>query len=186
MNRVLVLNQGFDPLNFTSMERALQIVHVLGTAEIVEAEGEINTSSGPVEVPVVIRLTATRFKNVPRRNAAWSKRGVKERDSVWVAGADGGRIKKVQCKYCGALMSFADATVDHIIPASAFDDRASASVWTNTCACCRKCNARKADRELHRTGMKFIAGFEPKTPRVNYLRITHDDNPAFKKWIREK
>lgn len=184
--RVLVLNQSFDALNFTDVQNALQLVHVVGSAAIVEASGEINTSSGPVEVPTVIRLTARRFVNVPRRNASWSKRGVKERDAVVVTTEAGNKIRKVQCKYCGALMNFSDATIDHIIPASTFDDRSKASVWNNTCACCQKCNARKADRTPERAGMRFIPGFEARTPRVNYLRITADDDPTFKKWIREK
>jgi 5-methylcytosine-specific restriction endonuclease McrA len=87
------------------------------------------------------------------------------------------------CAYCGRSarpgggLASGDLTVDHVLPRS----RGGQSTWTNTVACCRKCNFLKGDRLPHEAGMKLR--IEPKIPRTNYLLLAGNVPSAWKVWI---
>ena len=168
MSRVLLLNNGFQALSTVNVRRALALV-MSGRAEsVVHKEGAVvRTVTVTLPVPSVIRLKT--YVSVPQRRVSWSRRGVLIRD-------------RYVCQYCShKLIGHDDQTVDHIIPRTAFENPREASTWSNTSACCRKCQKRKGDRSIHAAGMRFFdPKFEPKTPRVNYLVITHGE--AEKEW----
>jgi 5-methylcytosine-specific restriction endonuclease McrA len=54
-----------------------------------------------------------------------------------------------RCQYCGARISMATGTRDHVQPLS----RGGADTLDNVVACCRPCNARKDDRTPAEAGM---------------------------------
>jgi hypothetical protein len=64
------------------------------------------------------------------------------------------------CAYCGRLVSFAEASMDHILPQSL----GGPSTWTNLVNACRRCNEKKADRTPEGAGMPLR--FKPFTPKV--------------------
>lgn len=62
------------------------------------------------------------------------------------------------CMYCGEKFPDKKLTRDHIIPVS----KNGKNIWTNVVACCLRCNQKKGDKSLEKTGMKLIA--VPYTP----------------------
>jgi 5-methylcytosine-specific restriction endonuclease McrA len=63
-----------------------------------------------------------------------------------------GKHETVPCDYCGALIRFVDASVDHVVALSV----GGANDRTNYALACKPCNTRKGARLLH----DFLAGEE--------------------------
>jgi 5-methylcytosine-specific restriction endonuclease McrA len=156
VERVLVLNASFEPLNVCSLRRA----HVLvwkGKAEILEnLERPLRSASSTFERPHVIRLMT--YVRVPR--------GVTRRISRRVLFARDGW----QCAYCGSGSN--RLTLDHVVPRS----RGGASVWENVVASCAPCNHRKGDRLLEETSMTLRTTPRPPTP-VLFIRLAAEHIP---------
>jgi HNH endonuclease len=136
---VLVLNADLGPLHRVSLRHAIRMLF-REVAVVHEVEDDIWL--GPFPKPKVVRLvhfivTKWRYTSGP----AWSRPGVLARD---------GR----QCGYCAHPAT----TVDHILPTS----RGGKNSWTNTIACCDRCNQRKGDRTPVEAGMTLL--FKPKAP----------------------
>ena len=131
VERVLVLNASYEPLNVCSVRRA----HVLvwkGKAEVLESHGQpLRASSSTFTRPHVIRLVT--YVRVPR--------GVTKRISRRVLFARDGW----KCVYCGTEGN--RLTLDHVVPRS----RGGTSVWENVVTSCAPCNHRKGDRLLEET-----------------------------------
>ena len=132
---VLVLNATYEPLNVTSVFRALSLV-MADKAEVIEAHPEhvIRAPSRVLAHPVVIRLL--RYVRVPRF-------GVRRITRRALFARDGHR-----CQYCGDTSRL---TVDHVIPRS----RGGSSGWDNMITACAPCNLRKGDRLLHEIGWQL-------------------------------
>jgi 5-methylcytosine-specific restriction endonuclease McrA len=156
VERVLVLNASYEPLNVCSLRRA----HVLvwkGKAEILETHDRpMRSATTNFDRPNVIRLKT--YVRVPR--------GVTRRISRRVLFARDGW----QCGYCGT--SGNRLTLDHIVPRS----RGGTSVWENVVTSCAPCNHRKGDRLLEETSMQLRTTPRPPTP-VLFIRLTTDNIP---------
>ncbi|HLF69291.1 MAG TPA: HNH endonuclease [Gaiellaceae bacterium] len=156
MDRVLVLNASYEPLNVCTLRRA----HVLvwkGKAEILEShERPLRSATTTFDRPHVIRLVT--YVRVPR--------GVTRRISRRVLFARDGW----QCAYCGSNSN--RLTLDHIVPRS----RGGASVWENVVASCAPCNHRKGDRLLEETSMTLRKTPRPPTP-VLFIRLATEHIP---------
>jgi len=156
MERVLVLNASYEPLNVCSLRRA----HVLvwkGRAEILEAsDGQLRSATTSFARPNVIRLVT--YVRVPRAVTRRISRRVLFARDGW------------QCAYCGSSSN--RLTLDHIVPRS----RGGTSVWENVVASCAPCNHRKGDRLLEETTMSLRTVPRPPTP-VLFIRLTADHIP---------
>ena len=64
------------------------------------------------------------------------------------------------CAYCGRLISFEEASMDHIIPQSL----GGPATWDNLVNACRRCNEKKANRTPEQAGMPLR--FKPFIPKV--------------------
>lgn len=171
--RVLLLNGNtWEPLSVISVPRAINLL-LAGKAQVIEESGRsLRTICSEYPVPSVIALK--RYINVPRRNAAWSRKGVLARDDY-------------TCIYCGVRpgdiqrnqpLTRADFTVDHIQPKS----RGGKDTWANTACACYFCNHRKGGQTANEAGMKLR--WEPKTPRTSYIIISMGHGPdTWKKYI---
>ena len=142
MERVLVLNASYEPLNVCSLRRA----HVLvwkGKAEIIEShERPLRSACTYFQRPHVIRLVT--YVRVPRSvKRRISRRALFARDG-W------------RCVYCGD--SAGRLTLDHVVPRS----RGGDSVWENVVTACAPCNLRKGDRLLEETHMNLAR--PPRAP----------------------
>jgi 5-methylcytosine-specific restriction endonuclease McrA len=156
VERVLVLNGSYEPLNVCTVRRA----HVLvfkGRAEILERhEHPLRTSCSAFPRPHVIRLK--NYVRVPR--------GVTKRISRRVLFArDGWR-----CAYCGT--DSARLTLDHVVPRS----RGGNSVWENVVTSCAPCNLTKGDRLLEETSMRLRT--PPRSPApLLFIRLAAEEIP---------
>ena len=174
MSAILLLGADFQPMAVISQRRALGLI-LAAKADPVEGEPilEIRSPSRIISLPTVVRLKY--YVRVPHRSVHWSKSNVLRRDHY-------------ACQFCGIKMTEASATVDHIIPVSECRRKGiPPNTWSNTVACCQKCQMRKADRSMHEAGMVFvIQSFEPKAPRVNYLVLVLQNSrrEEWRKYIR--
>lgn len=123
--QVLVLNASFEPINVTSLHRAVVLV-LKEKAEVLEqAPVPIKTGASGFVKPHVIRLTyLVRFPRYEARKI--TRRALFARDGY-------------SCQYCGSSHRL---TVDHVVPRS----RGGGSGWDNVVTSCAPCNSRKADR----------------------------------------
>ncbi len=169
---VLLLNITYEPIGIIAVRRAVNLL-LANKVDVIEvAKGrQLRSPTRSQPFPSVLRLR--RYVNVPRRGATWSRRGVLVRDHY-------------TCQYCGKHMSAREATVDHIVPQ--WQCRAQgipANSWSNTVACCARCQARKGGRAMHEAGLKFHRpDFEPRTPRANYLVLRSDIAPEWRQYIQ--
>ncbi len=123
--QVLVLNASFEPINVTSLARAVVLVLKEKAEVLEEAPIQLRSGSRSFARPHVIRLTyLVRFPRYEARKI--SRRALFARDGY-------------ACQYCG---SSSRLTVDHVVPRS----RGGGSGWDNVVTSCAPCNSRKADR----------------------------------------
>jgi 5-methylcytosine-specific restriction endonuclease McrA len=172
MINVLLLNASFEPLAVVKLSRAIGLL-MDGKVDLVEAlpGRELRSRATRQPMPSVLRLRY--YVNVPRRGVGWSRRGVLARDHHI-------------CQFCGKRLGAHEATIDHIIPQwYCRAEKIPPNTWSNTTACCPKCQQRKGGRSMREAGMRFFdPNYEPKTPRTNYLIMSSDIRPEWKRYIR--
>jgi 5-methylcytosine-specific restriction endonuclease McrA len=156
VDRVLVLNASYEPLNVCSLRRA----HVLvwkGKAEIIESHDRpFRSATTNHPRPHVIRLVT--YVRVPRTVTRRISRRVLFARDGW------------QCAYCGSPST--RLTLDHVVPRS----RGGTSVWENVVASCAPCNHRKGDRLLEETSMTLRTSPRPPSP-VLFIRLAAEHVP---------
>ena len=54
-----------------------------------------------------------------------------------------------ECQYCGVRLGSRDVTLDHIVPRSL----GGQTTWTNVVCSCMRCNTKKGDKSLTKSGM---------------------------------
>ena len=140
MEKVLVLNADFTPINITSVYKGFNLVNK-GKAEIVKAS---NTPlrAGTFEFirPIIIRLL--NYVKFRLNKLKINRQRIYKRDGH-------------QCTYCGNRKNL---TIDHIIPKS----KGGQNTWMNLVTCCSSCNRLKDDRTPEEANMKLnILPYEP-------------------------
>lgn len=147
---VLVLNNDYEPLNVCNMRRAIILV-CMGKAEILHANSrDVATLHGPIHTPSVVRLRHHVKRPIPELKL--SRRGIFARDNY-------------TCQYCGHQSK--ELTIDHVIPRRL----GGKSTWDNLVCCCRKCNSKKSDKVLEKSGM--VLASTPRKPRyVPFISLT--------------
>lgn len=159
MNAVLVLNQDYSPLTVCSVERAFMLIF-LGKAELINEvkEKKLRSIAESFSFPSVIKIN--RYINIPYKGVVMSRHNIFKRD--------GGR-----CQYCGTTK---DLTLDHVIPRS----KGGKSTWTNLVTACKKCNAKKGDLSLEKSGM-FLHKMPEKPSYLSFLRM--NSTPHREDWV---
>jgi len=157
VNKVLLLNASYEPLNLCSWRRALVLL-LKGKAEKVEAYESLISEN--IYVPSVIRLRY--YVVVPYKELPFNRKNIMHRDNY-------------TCQYCGKVSS--SLTIDHIIPKS----KGGKSTWENVVAACARCNSLKADKTLEESGLRLRKN--PGRPK-NYIRfeLTKQSKELFNKW----
>jgi len=147
---VLVLNQGYEPLNLCRVRRAIVLVY-RGKAEVVEnSRGELHSVSQVFQIPSVIRVA--HMIRPPHHRRKLTKLEVFNRD-------------RYACQYCGRETK--ELTLDHVIPRR----RDGEHTWENVVSACIPCNRRKGGRTPEEAGMKLIR--RPRAPRSNGFYIPY-------------
>jgi len=137
MERVLKLNQSYEPIEIINWRRAIKLI-VKEKAEIIkEYEGKYLTSGrNAFRMPAVIRLNND-FRR-PRKRIKFNRRNIIARD-------------RYRCQYCGKKFTASELTLDHVIPRA----QGGTTCWENIVACCSSCNDRKRDRTPSEANMKL-------------------------------
>ena len=140
MDRVLVLNSDYTPLNVTDLRRGFILVSK-GKAEIVKEDvKKIVTTVGEFVRPLIIRLVNyVRFR---RGSIKVGRQRIFKRD-------------KYECGYCGSKKNL---TIDHIIPRS----KGGENTWKNLVTCCNRCNNLKDNKKPEDVGLTLkVVPYEP-------------------------
>jgi 5-methylcytosine-specific restriction endonuclease McrA len=153
----LVLNSSLEPLNITTLQRAVRLLYT-GKAEVVHDNGKlIGSPTFQMRLPTVIRLLYYIVRKP--RPMPLTKKNVLLRDEY-------------ACQYCGRHTEHEAATVDHVTPRS----RGGRSTFENLVCCCSPCNARKKDRLPSEAGMQLRR--KPRRPfAIPWLVVTRNTGP---------
>jgi hypothetical protein len=140
MDKVLVLNADYTPLNVTSLRRGFVLV-IKGKAEILEKGIEpIMTTVGDFVRPIIIRLLS--YVKYHSRPLKINRKRIYKRDNN-------------QCIYCESKKHL---TIDHVIPKS----RGGNNTWNNLVTCCLSCNLKKGNKTPEEAGMRMtLKPYEP-------------------------
>ncbi len=142
MDKVLVLNADFTPLNVTSMVRGYVLVQK-GKAEILKtSETPILTGMSEIVRPLIIRLL--NFVKYRLKAVKIKRERIYKRDG-W------------KCVYCESKKNL---TIDHVLPKC----RGGKNTWSNLVTCCSSCNARKNDKTPEEAGMRMLT--TPTEPNI--------------------
>jgi hypothetical protein len=142
MDKVLVLNADYTPLNVTSLRRGFVLV-IKGKAEILEKGVEpIMTTIGDFVRPIIIRLLSyVKYHSKPLKI---NRKRIYKRDNN-------------QCVYCESKKHL---TIDHVIPKS----RGGNNTWKNLVTCCLSCNLKKGNKTPDEAGMRMV--LKPYEPSI--------------------
>ncbi|NJN76132.1 MAG: HNH endonuclease [Synechococcaceae cyanobacterium RL_1_2] len=162
MDKVLVLNASYEPLNITSWRRAIVLV-IKGKAEQLESNGQL--IYGDFHAPTVIRLRY--YVRVPYKDIPLTRRNILERDQHC-------------CQYCN--YSGEQLTLDHVFPRS----RGGQDTWENLVAACVRCNVHKGNRTPKEAEMSLKT--KPRKPysslHFELIKQTkHDRHQEWKKYV---
>lgn len=152
MERTLLLNATYEPLQVVSWQRALRMLF-LRKAEVVECYSrEVRSVRCSFRVPSVIRLV--HFVNVKRihHQVKLSRANLFSRDQF-------------RCQYCGRRPVAAQLTCDHVMPVA----RGGRKTWENIVTACVPCNHRKGNRTPEEAGMALLK--KPVAPHGFPVRV---------------
>lgn len=146
MSKVLVLDQGYTPINRISWQKAFNLIWT-NRAEVVEyyVDKFINSAKQRFKMPSIVRFTH-RIKRFFYKNIKFNRKNVFFRD-------------KGKCQYCGMKVSMDTFTYDHVIPRS----QGGETKWENIVVSCFPCNQEKNSRTPRQANMALRS--QPKVPK---------------------
>lgn len=146
-SQTLILNAGFEPVQFVSWQKAICLVLADKATVVSEYQEKIRTVRQNYPLPSVVRLN--RYVRVVHNYsiARCSRKNVLMRD-------------RYQCQYCGKKAGVQDLTIDHVIPRS----RGGKTTWKNVVTACGKCNREKGNQWVK--DFKHPLMRRPKRPNV--------------------
>ena len=136
MERVLVLDQSYLPINIVRWQKAIQYIATEKVEIIREYDQIIRSAKCVWKLPAVVRFI-TKFHR-PRRVVKFSKQNVFIRD-------------RYKCQYCGKKFNALELTYDHVMPKS----RGGKTEWENIVASCIPCNTKKGNKTPKEARMKL-------------------------------
>lgn len=160
---VLVLNQGYEPLNVCRVRRAIVLLQQNRAEMLENGSGFIHSASFEFPVPSVIRL-ASMVRRPHRLERKLTRLEVFRRDQH-------------TCQYCGRQSR--QLTLDHVVPRY----RGGEHTWENVVSACVPCNRRKAGRTPQEAGMKLV--HQPSVPHDSAFFYIYAHYPHFRQEWRK-
>lgn len=144
MERTLLLNATYEPLNVITWQRAITLIWQ-GKAEVLEEhEAEIHSISFSMKIPSVLRMLFP-IKSRRRAPVKFTRLNIFTRDGF-------------KCQYCGNQFESEELTFDHVVPVA----QGGKKSWDNIVTACIDCNSTKEGRTPEQAGMKLLK--KPKQP----------------------
>ena len=167
--RVLLLNQTYEPLGTVSVARAV-IMTFKNSVTIEELDGDRVLRSAHAEFPVPSVIRRREYINVRRRREA--------------AGARRMRIymrDKFRCQYCGVKKAPRELTLDHILPRSRGGDNSPVNIVT----ACVLCNGRKGSRTPDEARMPLLTSQTALRVKLERVMLCHyaEDRAEWRKYL---
>lgn len=169
MERTLLLNATYEPLQVVSWKRAIRM-HFQGKVDVVEVyERQVRSVTLSLQVPSVIKLQHYVRVKPQHARVKFSRSNLFARD-------------KYRCQYCGEDQLTAKLTYDHVVPVA----RGGQTSWENIVTSCLACNRRKGNRTPEEAGLRLLKrplaplGFPAKVQLV-LARVQAPD--AWKQYI---
>jgi 5-methylcytosine-specific restriction endonuclease McrA len=153
MERVLLLNNTFEPIKILDWKKAVSLL-TLGKVEVVEEyDREIRTVSFSIKLPSIVRLL--KFVRIKKKKEVYfSRQNIFTRDNF-------------SCQYCGSKLKQQELTFDHVIPRF----MGGQTNWENIVTACVPCNRKKAGRTPSQACMRLLR--VPQKPKWSpVIRIT--------------
>ena len=156
-DRVLLLNQTYEPLGTVSVARAITMTFK-DTVFVEEFDGNrvLRSVQAEFRVPSVIRRRT--YINVRRRREQSSMKRLR----IYMR-------DKFRCQYCGDKKNVAELTLDHILPRSRGGDNSPVNVVT----ACLQCNNRKADRTPAEARMPLLTSQTALRVKLERVVLCH-------------
>jgi 5-methylcytosine-specific restriction endonuclease McrA len=156
-DRVLLLNQTYEPLGTVSVARAITMTFK-DTVFVEEFDGNrvLRSVQAEFRVPSVIRRRT--YINVRRRREQSSMRRLR----IYMR-------DKFRCQYCGDKKNVAELTLDHILPRSRGGDNSPVNVVT----ACLPCNNRKRDRTPAEARMPLLTSQTALRVKLERVVLCH-------------
>lgn len=146
MERTLLLNATFEPLNVISWRKAITLL-TQGKVEVIDFyDRDIRGVSITFRLPSILRLLKLVKIKRACKGVRFSRANIYQRD-------------KYTCQYCKAGYPAEDLTFDHVIP----QVQGGQATWENIVTACLRCNNRKGGRTPREAGMRLIR--QPVKPR---------------------
>jgi 5-methylcytosine-specific restriction endonuclease McrA len=175
---VLVLNRHYQPVNVTSVRRALVMLYI-GAARALDSQyqlfdftswsalsaeyGEaVTTVKQRIRVPRIVVLQA--YDRVPVGRIRFSRHNIFARDDH-------------TCQYCGEPFPRRMLNLDHVVPRS----RGGRSNWENIVTSCIECNFKKGGRTPEEAGMNLLR--PPRRPRWSELVHPPRLRVRYREWL---
>lgn len=163
MQRVLLLDDSFYPIDIISWQRAV-LYMIQGKAAVLDFyDTFISSPNQKHQLPKVLKLHS-KHKQTELKPSGYK---IKRRDNN-------------QCAYCGGHFEDEDLSIDHIIPKASGK---TINTWKNLITACLDCNIKKGGRTPLQASMKLL--FQPKPVKypIVYL-IKNEEKEIFEDWIR--
>ena len=136
MERVLLLNQSYEPISVINWQRAITLF-TLGKVEVIkEYDNNIRSQYIVFKMPAVVRLLNA-FRR-PRKRVKFNRQNILARDR-W------------RCQYCGNKFAAKELTYDHVLPRA----KGGTTCWENIVTSCIPCNLKKGDKTPQQVGLKL-------------------------------
>ena len=152
MERTLLLNATYEPLQIVSWKRAIRMLFQDKVEVLEEYKNEVRSVSIAMKIPSVIRLLHYVKMHRNHRVVKLSRANLFARDNY-------------RCQYCGKRHSPSELTYDHLIPVS----RGGRKEWENIVTSCVPCNRLKGNRSPRESGLKLLK--KPTAPTGFPIRL---------------
>jgi 5-methylcytosine-specific restriction endonuclease McrA len=156
-DRVLLLNQTYEPLGTVSVARAV-VMTFKNTVFVEEWDGDRVLRSAREEFPVPSVIRRRIYINVRRRREQSGMRRLR----VYMR-------DKFRCQYCGDKKTAAELTLDHILPRSRGGDNSPVNIVT----ACLQCNNRKRDRTPAEARMPLLTSQTALRVKLERVVLCH-------------
>lgn len=145
-DRVLLLNQSYEPVSLISPERAITLWYSGKVTVIAERDITWRSVSVVIRVPSIVKLVNYVKGLTGRRTIVkLTRKNILLRDNY-------------TCQYCGVHAGPDRLNIDHVIPKA----QGGKSEWTNLVASCIPCNSAKDCKTPKQAGLSLKR--KPKKP----------------------